>query len=434
MRINTHILVLAVLGQATLCAREWKDTAGRAVAGDILGVESGNVVIQLPNKQRAALPLANLSETDLSWVRTWLKGKPRTQWLPAPVWPESVQQPEIHVQALAHDKRGYGFTSPHYDFNCDAEISASVMNDFATVAEGTVRLMQALPIHFPRAESRTFYARIYQNREGYERSGGPPGSGGVYMTADLSGQGVLLVPFESLGIEQFGGRNTKSLSYKATVLIHEMVHQSTAELLQLMPKWVAEGMAEYGANMTYRNGAFSLGERDRLQALRQRLEYYENINREVAAKAFAAPARTAAGRTNNTPVKLPAFWVMRPSELVTKDEIAWSTEGSGRASQIQLHRMYLSSLFLMYYFMHIADHAETRRLRVYFDDIAEMSLYLRTKGAQGNVPDELKTRSKISLKVIQDHFTGQLVGPDGLAALDADFHAKFTAMGFRIGE
>ena len=431
MRLLPLILVLIAI---PALAREWKDTAGRIVLGDMLGLELGNVIIQLPNKQRASLPTGNLSEADQNWVRAWLKDKPRAQWLPAPVWPESVQQPEIHVKALAHDKRGFGFTSPHYDFTCDAEISTSVMNDFATVAEGTVRLMQALPIHFPKADTRTFYARIFQNREGYERAGGPLGSGGVYMTADMSGQGVLLVPFESMGIEQFGGRNTKSRDYKATVLIHEMVHQSTAELLQLMPKWVAEGMAEYGANMIYRNGAFSLGERDRLQALRLRLEYYESINREVAAKAFAAPAKTLAGKANTTPVKLPASWVMRPSELVNKDEIAWSTASSGRASQIQLHRMYLSSFFLMYYFMHIADHAEARRLRVYFDDLAEMSLFIRSKGVQGNVPDELKSRQKISLKVIQDYFTSQLVGPEGLAALDANFHAKFTGMGFRIGE
>ena len=33
--------------------------------------------------------------------------------------------------------------------------------------------------------------------------------------------------------------------------------------------------------------------------------------------------------------------------------------------------MYLSSMFLMYYFMHFADNDEARRIRVYFDHLAE---------------------------------------------------------------
>ena len=63
-----------------------------------------------------------------------------------------------------------------------------------------------------------------------------------------------------------------------------MVHQATSNMILLMPRWVAEGMAEYGANMTYRNGTFYLTERERLQALRRRLEFYENINKELIAK------------------------------------------------------------------------------------------------------------------------------------------------------
>ena len=436
MRFSSQIkatltLLCALITVAS--AREWKDATGRALEAGMLGFEQGRVVVQLVNKQRLTLPFDKLSEADKSWVRDWCKDKTPLQLLPAPTWPDAVQQPEIHVQATAHDQHGYVFKSPHYEFTCDAEVSASVMNDFATVAEGSTRLMESLPIHFPKADGKTFYARIYQSREGYARAGGPEGSGGVFITGDISGEGVLLVPFESLGIEQFAGRNTKSYDYKATVLIHEMVHQATAELLPLMPKWVAEGLAEYGANMTYRSGVFYLGERERVQSLRNHLEYYQKISRDVTAKVAAAPAKVSAGTTRMA-AALPNSWVMRPSELVGKDETAWSTLASGRSAQIQLHRMYLSSFFLVYYYMHLADHGESRRLRTYFDDLEAVSLFIRSKGEKGRLPEELQARDRLSLGAIQGYFTSQLVGKDGTAALDADFQQRFTTMGVRISE
>ena len=392
------------------------------IQAEILGIELGKVVVQFPDKRRAALPTGLLSETDRVWVEQWSQGKSPEQKLPPPVWPEAVKQPEIHVKTMAKEDRGWIFKSPHYDFTCDAEISVSVMNDFATVSEGCSLLMESLPIHFPRSEGKTFYARIFQNREGYARAGGPNGSGGVFMTADISGGGVLLVPFESLGIEQFGGRNTKGYDYKATVLIHEMVHQATAELLLVMPKWVSEGLAEYGANMTYRSGVFYLGERERLQSLRHRLETYEQLGRDLAA------------RVPNGAASLPKSWVMKPSELMAKSDGAWNTAIGGRSAQMQLHRMYLSSMFLMYYFMHMADHGEARRLRVYFDDIAEVSKFLRTNGREGILPTALRARPRLTLEAIRTHFTSQLVKPETPEALDKDFLQRFATAGFRITE
>ena len=415
------LLLVGCLLTTTLSAREWTSSSGRSVQAEMLGMELGKIVLQLPDKRRAIMPPDQLSDADRAWVQEWAKGKTDITKLPPPVWPESIQQREIHVQALARDEHGWVFKSPHYDFTCDAEVSTSVMNDFATVAEGCSLLMESLPIHFPRAEGRTFFARIFQNREGYARAGGPAGSGGVFITADINGGGVLLVPFESLGIEQFAGRNTKSYDYKATVLIHEMVHQATAELLVLMPKWVSEGLAEYGANMTYRSGVFYLGERDRQQSLRRRLEHYQQLTRTDQAK--------------NNIAALPKSWIMLPSQLMAKSEADWSTAITGRHAQIELHRMYLSSMFLMYYFMHIADHGEARRLRVYFDDIAEVSRFLRSDGRQGKLPPDItRNGPRLSLESIRRHFTAHLLEPDGADAIDRDFVQRFTAMGIRLSE
>ncbi|MCE9518266.1 MAG: hypothetical protein K8R87_01660, partial [Verrucomicrobia bacterium] len=183
-----------------LPAREWKDVTGRTLEGEILGLEKNSVVVLLQNKQRASLPVANLSSADQIWTNEWAKDKSPAQRLPLPLWPATVQQPEIKLTNSTRKNGSFIFNSPHYEFECDAEVSVAVMNDFATVAEGTVRLLYSLPLRLGPLEDRTYSARICRSHATYERAGGPAGSAGVFITASMSGDGVLLVPFESLGI------------------------------------------------------------------------------------------------------------------------------------------------------------------------------------------------------------------------------------------
>jgi hypothetical protein len=425
--------MLFLSASAALPAREWNDAAGRKLEGDMLGIEKDCAVVQLPNKQRACLPLAQLSPADQAWTLEWARDKSPSQRLPLPLWRETVQQPEIKLGNGARRDGGFVFTSPHYEFTCDAEVSASVMNDFATVAEGTVRLLYSLPLQLGPLDGRTYTARICRSRATYERAGGLPGSAGVFITASMSGEGLLLVPFESLGIEQFAGKNTKGYDYRATVLIHEMAHQVVGELLPLMPKWVAEGLAEYSGNMTYRNGVFFLGPRDRTQMLRQRLDFYDRLTREQETRVMASPSSKPGSGGAPPSARLPESWIMRPGELLRQPEGAWATNVGGRAGQIQLHQMYLSSMFLMHYFLHLADNGEARRIRLYFEKMAHDAAWFRTMGRDGSPPPEFITR-RTSMEDIRDHYLKVLVTPDQLAALDADFRAKYIGLGFRIPE
>ncbi len=431
--LQLEMFSILLLLSTSVVAREWKDSAGRKIEADILGIEQGNAVVIVQGKQRAKLPLAKLSADDQTWLKEWAKDKSPAQQLPLPIWPETVLQPEIKLTGGKSKDGVFVFHSPHYEFNCDAEVSASVINDFATVAEGTLKLIYSLPLRFAPLEGRTFGARICQSRTAYERAGGPPGSGGVFIMGNMSGQGVLLVPFESLGIEKFAGHNTKSYNYHSTVLIHEMAHQTTAELLPLMPKWVAEGLAEYAGNMIYRNGVFYLGARDRLQALHTRLDTYDKLSREQDAQVMASPSNKPPAPANATPTRLPESWIMRPSELVKKTDRDWSTNVNNRAAHIQLHRMYLSSMFLVHYYLHMADNGEARRIRLYFDELATDSAWFRTQGRGGEpAPSYLKSDS--SIEDIRSHYARHLFSASDLAALDADFRAKYVALGFRIPE
>lgn len=410
---HSPFLLAALFSLATHTpAREWKDAAsGRTVEAEMLGIEQGRAVVVLASKQRFGLPIAKLSATDQDWLKTWATGKSPAQLLPPPAWPPLVQQPAVSVKGGPQADGSFAFRSPHYEFNCDAEVSVSVMNDFATVAEGTIRLLYALPVAFPPLEGKTFQARILASRENYAKAGGPEGSAGVFISGSISGEGVLLVPFESLGIERFLGRNTKGYDYDATVLIHEMAHQVTAELLPLMPRWMAEGIAEYAATMPYRNGVFQLGERERALALRQRLEFYQQFSRNQGVNVSG--------------------WVMRPGELVRMDDNAWNTANRSTASLLTLHRLYLSSMFLVHYYLHYADNGDARRIRLYFQTLGDAATYIRTKGREGEMPDEIVRNRNTTIEDVRAHFLRQLFVPEDLPALDGDFRAKHAALGFR---
>lgn len=431
------LTALCLLGMArALPAREWADSSGRKLEGEILGVERGCAVVLRPTKQRANLPLDKLSAADQAWVKEWAEGKTQAQQLPTPLWPATVQQPEIKLTGGASSKGGFEFHSPHYEFDCDAEVSASVMTDFATVAEGTLRLLYSLPIQFAPLEGKTFYARICQTRASYEKGGGVAGSAGVFITGSMSGEGVLLVPFESLGIEQFNGHNTKSYDYNATVLTHEMTHQATAELLPLMPKWVAEGLAEYVGRMTYRSGTFYLGPRDRIQMLRQRLDMYDAMTRQQQERVMASPSSRVPTESGSRTATLPESWIMRPSELVRMSEEAWATNVGGRSAMIRIHRMYLSSMFLMHYFLHMADNGDARRVRLYFEELNRDAKWFKQLGHKRDTsePAPAFLTRRMSLEDIQAHYIENLFTRADLKALDADFHAQYVALGFHLPE
>ncbi|WP_113961541.1 hypothetical protein [Roseimicrobium gellanilyticum] len=402
-------LSLLLLGGTALIGREWKNGDGRTLEAEMLGVEKDRAVVMLPNRQRANLRIADLSEADQSWVKEWATGKSTLQALPPPPpWPANIQQPPIFVKDGGSSEGEYTFSSKHYDFVCDAEMSTAVMNDFATVAEGTIKLLHSLPVTFPSLEGRTLQARIVRSRENYARAGGPEGSAGVFIS-NGRGEGVLLVPFESLGIVNFMGKNTKGDGYKATVLIHEMAHQITSDLIPLMPRWMTEGIAEYAAMIPYRSGVFYLGERERVLAMRQRIEFYQQLTR--------------AG------VDFSGQWVMKPSELVKTRSEEWDTTKQGHDALIALHRLYISSMYFVHYLMHLADNGDARRIRNYFHVVGDGSRWLRTRGREGSLPPEVEGNERASLEEVRAMFLKSLFAPDELDAIDADFEAKYRALG-----
>ena len=206
-------------------------------------------------------------------------------------------------------------------------------------------------------------------------------------------------------------KNTKGHDYDATVLIHEMAHQVTAPLIPLMPRWMAEGLAEYTANIPYHNGVFQLGERERLLALRQRLDYYQQLSRDGVVQGP---------------------WIMPPSQLMAMPDSEWNTARGGREAVLTLHRLYLSSMFLTHYFLHFADNGDARRMRVYFEVLNKAAEHLASRGQRGSLPPEVMRRPNASLDEVRQLFLQPLFSPQTLPMLDDDFRRRHAALGFRL--
>ncbi len=122
---------------------------------------------------------------------------------------------------------------------------------------------------------------------------------------------------------------------------------------------------------------------------------------------------------------------MRPSELLGKDDNAWNTANRGRESLLTLHRLYLSSMFLVHYFLHYVDGGDAKRMRLYFQKLGDAALYIRTRGEQGVMPASLESNRNVTIENVRAQFLRELFHPDELSALDADFSARHTALGFR---
>jgi hypothetical protein len=125
-------------------------------------------------------------------------------------------------------------------------------------------------------------------------------------------------------------------------------------------------------------------------------------------------------------------WILKPSEVVNMSDAAWMTSNSSRQAQVTLHKLYLSSLFLMHYFLHYADHGDARRIRLYYHSLNDASLYIRSRGEQGAIPEPLESRRRVTVDEVRAFFLRQLFTPEELSAVDDEFRAKFTELGFRL--
>ncbi|MGI8602297.1 MAG: hypothetical protein ACR2OZ_04790 [Verrucomicrobiales bacterium] len=395
--------------------RDWKHEDGRTVQGTLIGVERGRAMLVGANGRQAAVELENLSAEDRRWIDEWESGRKPEDVLPPITWPAAVTQPLPRIEGPAPENGGSVFRTVHYRFVADAELSTSAVQDFATVAEATWKLLEAWPLP-PSEKSRALLeVRIFRRRDEYQSAGGPPETAGVFM-GSFGSSGALLVPFESLGIEAFQGRFTKGAAYHPRVLIHEMTHQIYAPLIRLLPLWLNEGLAEYIALIPYKNGTFHLGRAAIITALRQRIEDHR----------LRDPGRTGVFGSKDAPAET---WTMPLTQLFQIDD---ADPGLRQGSLLEKHRAYFTSLLVVFYLLHFDGDSQARGLRLCLDQVAELQRRRRGRSSAASLPQGWTPADASSLGRIREKVTAQLRGERQTGAFETEIRKKFAGLGVKI--
>jgi hypothetical protein len=200
------------------------------------------------------------------------------------------------------------------------------------------------------------------------------------------------------------------------VLIHELGHQLTAPDARLLPFWLNEGLAEYIALPRYNNGAFLDSPRDMLQRLGERFDYYEHL----PARAFdpLAPAGSRHGHTRDWLLPLPQLF---DPQLATN-----------APSLARTHQIYLTSLVVVWYFMHLDGDGQARRIRAYFEELAEAQEYFATDGAAGRLPAEATPESTWHRNGLRTILAEHLFAGQSPEDLQKDLVASFARAGLQV--
>ncbi|MCB1208980.1 MAG: hypothetical protein KDK97_06615 [Verrucomicrobiales bacterium] len=404
-------LLLSVFGFALLvhpvAAREWHDLKGRVIEGAMLGFLKGKVLIDLPSGERALLTETNLSADDRNWLEEWLAAHSGEAALAPVVWSQRVAHPPVKVTQAEPTGNGTLFRSANYEFQTDSAVSAGIMNDFATVAESTLRLVDDLPLTLPERGDSKLLARIFGSRAAFEKGGGQPGVAGMYLGSMLGRGGYLVVPMSSLGAQVFAGRFTKGYGYDAQVLIHEIAHQGMGEVLSFLPQWLAEGLAEYVACMPYHDGAFHTTMRDVGAGIRQRLVKMREIGQE--RDLFDQRKKTG---TTIVKVSLP--------DLMKAAETGWA--GDLR----QKHRYYFTAQLLTTYLLRLDGDGQATKLRLALDEACAARKYLLTRGEQGKWPVDLSKVPAIDFNVVPKRINELVLAGRTWEQLEAQMLAAFS--------
>ena len=271
--IKTISLALCLLANASLLdARIFTNKQGQEVDASVEKVDGEKVTLVLKkNGKSYDITLDSLSEADREYLVEWKKGEKGGKQeavvkenFDAP-WPDRISiDLDIEIKVIEEDvaKKSFVYHSPNYEFVSDVRLTKNVIKKFAVLFEATREYCRLLPIatmkaHVPGEQFR-HKILLFETRAAYVENGGPPESGGVFIPRLAKGRGVVMVPFDSLGLKKLGSSYSYDYKGKNKVLPHEITHQLTdSEYFQVGARgWFSEGLSDYVAVTPYRSGKF----------------------------------------------------------------------------------------------------------------------------------------------------------------------------------
>ena len=243
-----------------------------------------------------------------------------------PDWPRSValrSTPNVmKLERTSEAGHEFAAQTEHYEFQSDTDVGADVVRELSRVFEATYELNSLLPLRLhpaPEKGRARFIARLFSKDRDYFAAGGMPGSAGTYSRD----QACILVPISSVGVKMVNGRMQTERTESTQTLIHEITHQMMNAWLPLIPRWYAEGSADYIAMADYVHGRFILNQ------IEDRLRRYLRMR----------------GQQTDT------FIMLRPAELMALDAKTWSQALASNAESASQN--YASATLLTFYFYHL---------------------------------------------------------------------------------
>ena len=298
--------------------REWSPAGNPPVRASLVSFDGQMVVLRLADGRRVPFDARALGDTDRTWLDEWKNSSPVR--LPDAV---TVDSSKLAVEVVSEDDKSgvCVYRTPHFEFTSEGKLTQNLLRDVARNFEATYELLKVLPWGIDPApeDGDRFRALLVRSNARYEKEGGPPNSGGVY----LGSRKMFVVPFESIGLREIGKSYGKASDYNSDTLVHELTHQMMRASLDILPQWVVEGTAEYTNILPLRFGTFRVS------------------SAKTGLKSYLDFLKVRGGIPEPHPIE--------KILAITPEEWSETLEKNPKESR----RMYFTAYLLVYYFMHM---------------------------------------------------------------------------------
>ena len=345
--ITAKILILAATLSPAAEVRSWTDVKGRELEASLIKTEENMVSLKLTNGKEVYYPIEKLSVSDQAYIKKLQisiydptnVSTNKTDGLNFDaMWPERIsysEDPEVNTIEENAEKKRFIYESENYRYTCDVRLSKSVVKGFAVMFEATYLYCRKLPLALNggkrnREKNEIFLYEFFDN---YVKAGGPPSSGGVF----LSGTGIVAVPLTSLGVKSVGDGYMFDRDKSNNILSHELAHQLTPDSYYSKGAlgWFTEGLAEYVALTSYRSGSYNT----------------RNIQKNVVDFATGYGPDRKGGRNLGTEIYVHAL-----KHFMLQDYESFSERANLN---------YGCSLLFAYYFFHMDGDGDGKRIKTY---------------------------------------------------------------------
>ncbi|HUF61834.1 MAG TPA: hypothetical protein VMN36_07145 [Verrucomicrobiales bacterium] len=272
--ITGLMLLLGSLTAAAGSGSSWADLRAwtsegpdgpETVQAAFVDIDRTRVSIAVEGESTArALPISRLAPEDRAALTQFWKDQLAPFWVldpPAGLPEQGISvNPQVRVVREDRDRRLFVYETQHFRFEADDQLSTSLVHDCSRAFEITYELFIRLPLGLRPSppEGGRYRVRLFRDRKDYVAIGkAPPNTAGVYTFDDRTNK----VPFDSLGLVREGDKwRMDPKHYDTHTLIHETTHQLMHDWGQIIPLWVAEGLAEAVACIPYRTGILLVGD------------------------------------------------------------------------------------------------------------------------------------------------------------------------------